>query len=122
MRYAMSETAQLPPGFEALEVWVTDWVLPDLHARAQRRQSAPFSEIRAFYEALLPEAPRALAFLGDCALGELDRASENLLKLMLSLAEVGPAVEWYGQGRVIDGFLPERFVPTIQLADTAPQD
>lgn len=118
----MSDEAQLPAGFETLAVWIPDWVLPDLKARAARRQSAPFSEIRAFYDALLPEAPRALAFLGNCTLGKLDRPSENLLKLLLSLAEVGPAVEWYGQGRVVDGFEPERFVATVQLADTAPQD
>jgi hypothetical protein len=54
-------------------------------------------------------------------LGELDSAEERLLKLMLSLAEIGPSVEWYQQNAVVDGFEPDRFKLTVQLPDNVAQ-
>ena len=55
--------------------------------------------------AALPPGFEALeAFVGEWVLGELPPAEERLPKLMLSLAEVGPAVEWFGDPMVYDGF------------------
>jgi hypothetical protein len=92
--------SQLPKGFAALECWL---------------------ELRAFYDSMLPHADAALAYLSQRQLGELDEAAERLLKLMLSLAEVGPAIEWYGTGNYPDAFDPKRFPLIVQLSDTAPQ-
>lgn len=113
---------QLPDGFAELERWVDDWVLADSRARSAKRQATPYLDIRAFYDALLPHAPRALAILAERRLGELTAAEEALLKLMLSLAEVGPAVEWYGQPEVIDGFPAARFALVEQIPDNAAQE
>ena len=68
-----------PEGFEDLEIWLADWVLPDSAARARKRQESTIEEIRAFYEAMLARAPRALELLSARSLGELDPAAENLL-------------------------------------------
>ncbi len=114
-------SARLPEGFETLEPWVDTWVLPDSAARARKRQTTGIDEIRRFYEALLAEAPRALELLSARRLEELDGPTETLLKLLLALAEVGPAVEWYGQPGVVDGFDPEAFRLTLQIPDTEPQ-
>ena len=114
--------SRLPDGFAELERWVEDWVLPDSRARAAKRQATAFVDIRAFYDALLPHAPRALATLAECRLGHLTEAEETLLKLMLSLAEIGPAVEWYGQAEVIDGFPAARFTLVEQILDNAAQE
>lgn len=112
---------RLPEGFEGLDLWVDQWVLADSAARAKKRQETAIEDIRLFYEAVLAEAPRALEFLSAKSLGELDEHSGNLLKLLLSLAEVGPAVEWYGQPAVVDGVDADVFRLTLQISDTERQ-
>jgi len=63
----------------------------------------------------------ALAYLAERQLGALTEAEERLLKLMLSLAEMGPAIEWYGTGSYPDPFDPRRFPLVVSLPDNAPQ-
>lgn len=111
----------LPPGFEALEPFVARWVLPDAAARMARRQECGIAELRAFYAAMLPLGEAALAHLREHRLGELAAPEENLLKLMLALAEVAPAVEWYNDPRVFDGFPVERISYLRQISDTGAQ-
>jgi hypothetical protein len=113
--------ARLPPAFAALEPWVDGWVLADSSARLEKRLTTPLAGIRAFYDAMLPHAETALAYLAQRRLGELAAADEALLKLLLSLAEMGPAVEWYGTGTYPDAFDARRFPLTVTLPDTASQ-
>ena len=111
----------LPKGFKSLEKWIGMWVLPDSQARTEQRHQVDYADIEAFYNDMLPKAEKALAYLREKQLGELDEAEERLLKLMLSLAEVGPSVEWYQQNGVVDGFDPNRFKLTVQLPDNVAQ-
>lgn len=112
----------LPAQFAALEPFTDDWILPDSRARSARRLSTPYPEIERFYTAALALAPAALEYLSGRQLGELDAADTCLLKLMLALAEVGPAVEWYKDGGVTDGFPAERFPLLEQIPDCARQE
>lgn len=114
--------AALPSGFEALEPFIAYWVLPDSVARSARRQSADMTVIREFYEAILPLADSAARYLQGVRLGEMRPEDERLLKLMLSLAEVAPAVEWYGQPQVYDGFDIRRMTLVRQVSDNAAQE
>ena len=111
----------LPKGFKSLEKWIDMWVLEDSQARTEQRHRADYADIQAFYDDMLAKAEKALAYLQKKQLGELDEAEERLLKLMLSLAEIGPSVEWYQQNSVVDGFPPERFKLTVQLPDNVAQ-
>jgi len=111
----------LPKAFKQLEPWVAEWVLADSRARLEKRISTPANRIRAFYDAMLAQAPSALAYLATRQLGALDAAEERLLKLLLSLAEMGPAVEWYGKGDAIDGFDARRFRLVEQMPDNQVQ-
>jgi hypothetical protein len=111
----------LPRGFETLEPFVSAWVLPDAAARMTKRQSSTIAELRQFYDAVLPLGEAALDYLRDFELGSLAPPAERLLKLMLSLAEIGPAVEWYGDPRVYDGFGVERIRFLRQIPDSAAQ-
>ena len=119
----MNEAASLPlpAEFKALEPFTTSWVLADSRARAAARQGADYDAIKRFYDTILPMAPAILEYLDARSLGALDPADENLLKLMLSLAELGPAVEWYGSPQVVEGFPAERFPLVEQLADCESQ-
>ena len=112
---------QLPKGFKSLEKWIDMWVLPDSQARTDQRHAVDYAEIESFYHDMLKKADKALAYLQQKQLGELDEAEERLLKLMLSLAEIGPCVEWYQQNAVVDGFDPNRFKLTVQLPDNVAQ-
>ena len=111
----------LPAGFEALEPFVADWALADAVARMARRQASGIEEIRRFYETMLPLGEAALRHLRQFQLGELPVQSERLLRLMLALAEVAPAVEWYGDPRVYDGFPVERIRYRRLIPDAAAQ-
>lgn len=111
----------LPKGFEALAPFVGDWVLENASARMARRQSSSMAEIRAFYDAIVPLGVEALDHLRQHKLGELALAEENLLKLMLALAEIGPAVEWFDNPAVYDGFPIGRVRYVRHIPDAAAQ-
>ncbi len=119
---AVTDSSQtLPTGFQHLECWVADWVLPDTQARSDHRLASSMEAIQSFYDAMLPEAPRILELLAKSKLGELDRPEERLLALMLSFAEVTPAVEFYKQPAVVDGFSSDKFLANEILSDLNPQ-
>src|SRR5579864_5468890 len=109
----------LPCGFESLEPFVSEWMLADAVARMAKRQSSTMQNIRRFYDAILPLGGNALQYLRDFQLGSLPPEGERLLKLMLSLAEIGPAVEWYNSPQVPDGFPLSRLRYIRQIPDAA---
>lgn len=111
----------LPPGFEILEAFASDWVLPDAVARMQKRQSSAIAEIKRFYATILPLGEAALAYLRQYPLGALPPEGERLLKLMLALAEIAPAVEWYDNPQVTDGFPVQRIHYLRQIPDNMGQ-
>jgi hypothetical protein len=111
----------LPSGFESLEPFVADWVQPDAVARLAKRQTSTMEDIRRFYDAALAVGDGALDYLRQFQLGALPPDAERLLKLMLALAEVAPAVEWYDNPKVFDGFEIGRVRYLRQIDDTAAQ-
>jgi len=111
----------LPAGFEALAAFVPDWVLPDMPARMARRRDSTIEELRLFYTSIVPLGDAALDHLRGFPLGQLPPDSANLLGLMLSLAEIGPAVEWYDSPQVTDSFSTTRVQVLRVLSDTAGQ-
>ena len=114
-------TGLLPVGFETLEPLLETWCLPDSEARCRLRQTSTMETLRGFYDQMLPHAPQALDYLRTVPLGDMPDPAERLLKLMLSLAEVGPAIEWYGQQQVYDGFDVLKLRWMKQIPDTARQ-
>lgn len=111
----------LPGDFTDLERFVAGWVLPDAAARMAKRQASRIEDLRAFYDAMLARGEAALAWLRGYPLGDLPPEGENLLRLMLMLAEAAPAVEWYDNPRVYDGFPIERIRYLRQIPDCAAQ-
>lgn len=111
----MKETS-LPAGFEDLERFVTKWAKPTQSARSAVRQSSGMSEIREFYDALLPRLDDILVHMDkfpyDHRFLSLPDDSRRLYYLALSLAEVATAVELFGQPSVPYGYDPAKFRPT----------
>ena len=114
-------TNRLPAGFESVECLVAEWVLADSNARAAKRQASTMAELQEFYDAMLPIARPAIEYLRAHTLEDLPPEGECLLKLMLSLAEISTAIEWYGSPTVSDSFDFARFRLIAQTPDTEPQ-
>lgn len=107
----------LPQEFSSLEKFCSRWCLASSQERNAERINASMSDIQDFYDAATLVAEDALARLAKKKLGELSTEDENLLRVMLSLAEVGPAVEWFQQPRVVDGCDESKFPMVAAISD-----
>lgn len=104
----MSEAA-LPAAFRDLEQW-TAWSLETEQERSDKRQASSIDELKALYDAVLPRAEEALSYLEQFPLDAMPADARRLFLLTLSLAEVAPAVELFGQPAVVDGYDTTRVV------------
>ncbi len=105
----MPESA-LPEQFQDLAHCI-DWALATEEERSDKRQASMMEDIKAFYDAMLTRMEDVLPYLEQFTLDELPEDARRLFHLTLSLAEVAPAVEQFGQPSVIDGYDVKRFVP-----------
>ena len=101
--------ALLPEQFKDLEKWI-DWSLETEDERSDRRQASTMEDIKAFYDAMLARMEEVLPYLEQFSLDALPEDATRLFYLTLSLAEVAPAVEQFGQPSVVDGYDIKRFV------------
>lgn len=98
----MSE-ALLPARFGDLEKWMA-WSLATTQERSQKRQASSMADLKAFYDAMLARMDEVLPYLEQFPLDALPADATRLFYLTLSLAEVAPAIEQFGQPNVVDGF------------------
>lgn len=103
--------ARLPEQFKDLEQWMA-WSLETEGERSDHRQASAMEDITAFYEAMLARTEEVLSYLEQFNLEDLPDDARRLFYLTLSLAEVAPAVEQFGQPSVVDGYDIKRFVAT----------
>ena len=100
----------LPETFAELEPFI-DWALVTEAERTHKRQTADMAEIRAFYEAMIPQMPNIIDYLNQFPLETMPANAQQLMNMTLSLAEIAPAVELFGKQREDDTFDPFRYVP-----------
>jgi len=100
----------LPRQFNDLEIW-HDWSLATELERSAKRQASTMEDIRRFYDAMLPRMEDILTFLAQYPLDGNPPEVARLSLLTLSLAEIAPAVENFGQPSVVDGYDVARFKP-----------
>jgi hypothetical protein len=67
-------------------------------------------DIKAFYDAMLARMEEVLPYLDQFSVDALPKDAARLFYLTLSLAEVAPDVEQFGQPNVVDGYDMKRFV------------
>lgn len=106
----MAEPA-LPDGFADLEPLARVWALPTELERNRRRYAASIEDIEHFYETMLARMDAIMEHLNGTRLADLPAPGQRLMNLALALAEVAPAIEFYKQPSVIDGYDTQRFVP-----------
>ena len=102
----------LPEQFREFERFVEKWVLPKGTQRMERRLSSRMEDIQEFYDAMTGRKDEMIRFLDQHPLDEESMPSDHrrLLHLLLALATVAPAVEFFGQPDVVDGFPAERIL------------
>ncbi len=108
--------AALPKKFKDLEKW-RDWSLATETERSDKRQASTMEDIQAFYDAMLARMEEVLPYLEKFSLDELPENAKRLFHLTLSLAEVAPAVEQFGQPSVVDGYDIKRFISSHDSYD-----
>jgi hypothetical protein len=86
------------------------WALATERERTARRQAASMSEIKAFYDAMVARLKEILNYLNDFPQEDIPPDVQRLFFLSLSLAEIAPAIENFGQPSVIDGYDFSRFI------------
>lgn len=99
----------LPERFSALQGYVRTWALETETQRNICRHQQSMESIAAFKDAMLAHMDEVIAFVNASPLDQLNEEQATLLKMLLSLAEIAPAVECYNQQSVPDGFDPRRF-------------
>jgi hypothetical protein len=112
-------TDLLPERFRDLESFAREWSLEQANERSEKRLSNSMEEITAFYEAIMPRMEAILEYLNEIPLDQMPDDAARLLWLTLSLAEISPAIHFYGQPDVVDGFDSHRFqsvrVPNFRI-------
>ena len=98
----MAEPKLLPKEFSDLEALAKLWSLPTERDRYDRRLASSMDELQAFYDALVPRAKDAMAYLDQFPLDELPDDALNLLRLLYSLSTVSFAVDCFKQPRIPD--------------------
>ncbi|SOE61816.1 hypothetical protein SAMN05414139_01988 [Burkholderia sp. D7] len=111
-RRPISDTtsATLPEEFADLQPFVERWALVTETERNTRRHAVGMDAILVFKDAMLPRVDTVVQWLDQFPLNALPDAAKPLMYLLLSFAEIAPAVEFYKQPAVIDGYDPRRFV------------
>ena len=99
----------LPEPFHDLEKWL-EWSLETEQERSDRRQASTMDDLKAFYAAMLDRMEEVLPYLDQFSVDALPEDATRLFYLTLSLAEVAPAVEQFGQPSVVDGYDVKRIV------------
>lgn len=91
--------ARLPEGFGDLERYCDTWGLPTTRERHVVRCGSTMEEIREFYDAMTDRAHEACDLIDSYALDSLPPQVNNLMALVLGLAQAHVAVEIHGQPR-----------------------
>jgi len=100
--------AALPPEFADLEPYA-GWALATETARNHKRIECTQAEIDAFVAALLPRLDAICGYLDAYSLDALPAEAQQLLFLLLSVAEASPSSEGYRAPSVPYGYDSRRF-------------
>ena len=94
--------AMLPAEFADLEPFAASWCVASEPARYEKRLSSSMAEMQAFYDAIVPRADAAIAYLDRYPLDELPPEALHLMHLVYSMITISFAVECWREPRVPD--------------------
>lgn len=97
----------LPAKFQHLNSFI-EWSLETETERNIKRHESTMDEIRAFADVMVENVDMIVAHLESLDPETLPDEEKALMSMLLSLAEVAPAIEFYSQQAVVDGYDPRR--------------
>lgn len=95
-------TAMLPTEFSDLEPFAQKWCLGTEGERYAARLASSMEDMQAFYDAIVPRAKEAMAYLDGFPLEDLTDEQINLLHLLYSMTMASFPIEVWRQQRVPD--------------------
>ncbi|WP_433152892.1 hypothetical protein ACQPZ8_18995 [Actinomadura nitritigenes] len=95
-------SAVLPGEFADLEPFAEKWCLATEQERYGTRLASTTEEMQEFYDAVVPRAEEAMAYLEGLPFDALPDDATNLLHLLYSMIQVSFPVEVWRQPRVPD--------------------
>jgi hypothetical protein len=110
-RKEAAPAVELPEQFAHLTPFI-QWALPTENERNIMRHKTDMEDIKAFSAAMLENVSAICTYLDGFDLSNYPPKEKALMQMLLSLAEVAPAVEFYNQQAVVDGYDPRRFPAT----------
>ena len=93
---------RLPAPFADLEPFADTWCLATERERFDKRLASTTDEMQVFYDAIVPRAQDAMAYLEALPFDALTDEALNLLHLLYSMIEVSFPIEVWHQPRVPD--------------------
>lgn len=95
-------SARLPAPFADLEPFAEKWALPTERERHAARLASTMEEMQAFYDAVVPRAEEAMAYLEKLPFDALPEDAVHLLHLLYSMIQVSFPVEVWHQPKIPD--------------------
>ena len=77
----------LPAQFAKLSPWVSEWALHSEEARYLKLHAVTFDQLKAFYDAMLPEMDAIMLFLKTQPVEGMALDADNLYRLAMTFAE-----------------------------------
>ncbi len=102
-------TISLPEGFSDLDRVVPAWAHDTEQARNAFRVRQSQSDLRDFYDTVLPRLEKIASYLDGFPLDRMPSREATLLRLALMAMEVAPAIEYYGRPDVPHSVEYEKF-------------
>ena len=82
--------------FSELDDYIAAWGLPTAHERLARRAQASMAEIRAFYDAIVPQLDDIIGFLNGFPVDDIPEQYRPLAWTALAACEIDDAVNiWH---------------------------
>jgi hypothetical protein len=94
--------AMLPPEFADLEPYAETWCLATETERWNLRLASSMDDLQAYYDAIFPHVPEAIAYVDRFSLDEMPADAVNLLRMVYSFIIVSFPVELWRQPNVPD--------------------
>ncbi len=91
------EMPMLPGEFGELEPYAGKWCRATENERWNERMASSMHELQAFYDAILPRIPDAIAYCDKFPLDDMPEDAVNLLRLVYSFILVSFPVELWAQ-------------------------
>ena len=97
---------ELPAGFEALADIGPDWLIADEHGRHVKRVTSDLATVRAFYDKVVAELDRMIAYLKPKDAAALTAGERNLYTLALVCMEMSHPIDLGWDDTDIDDTFP----------------